>query len=1082
MLACPKCGEPNPERARFCLSCGTPVSAGGTGERAHETRRRVTVLFADLAGSTAIGERLDPEALRAVQQRYFDALRVAIEQHEGTVEKFIGDAVMAVFGIPQLHEDDALRAVRSAFDMQRALETLNRDLDARWGVRLAIRIGINTGAVVAGDATTRQSLATGDVVNTAERLETAAEAGGVLAGAETYRLVRHAVTAEPVQPLTVKGKADPLPAWRLTSVDPTAGAVGRRMDSPMVGRDRQLRILTDAAERSRDERASQLVTVLGLAGVGKSRLVHEFLGRLRAEATVIRGHCLSYGDAITYWPLAEALRAAAGIQPHDTPETAVERLSALAAGMPQARVVTERVAAAIGLGPADGAAATGGQETSWAFRRLFEGLGRRRPLVAVFDDVQWGTPTFLDLVEHIMDWSRDAPILLVAIARPELLEVRPTWGGGKLNATALLLEPLDDASVAQVISNLVGHQPLPAELARRIEEAAEGNPFFVEELLSMLVDDGTLQPDGDAYRVTRTPSQIAVPPTIELLLASRLDHLPEEERAVLGRAAVIGKRCGASEVAELSPQDDRPAVLQRLMALVRKELLRLDEAAAPDIDALDEDVRFRFRHQLVRDAAYESLPKHERARLHEAFADWMERTLGDRVEQLREVIGYHLEQAAAYRKQVDGDDASVRRLALRAAGHLEAAARRADAIWDEVAVLRLLSRANDLRGPDDPQRLANLPMLAKALWLAGRLEEARVALDEVLATPDAEPAARAAALELTWVDIALGKSAGEMKPRVEEALRIRRDLGDPAGIARALLALQDLEWFIGRLRRTSEIAEEALGYARQAGDSELQGRALSLRTRAFLRGLDSDPRRGMSMLEEDLAFAREHGLLAGESVALIDMGMVTGLRGARSEARELIARGLAIQRDLGWEFGVRVFYGDAMLDYWAGDTDVAVDRWRIVYREFVAVGEKGSLSTVATLLAQGLIDLGETQEAEGALRTAEEAGAQDDVYTQVGVKAARARLLARRGASADAESMAREAVRAAEAVEYNELVPTAHLALGDVLRLAGRLDEAAAEWRAMIAFQEARSNQLYVGRLRRELEELEHAATSGTAN
>jgi class 3 adenylate cyclase/tetratricopeptide (TPR) repeat protein len=1080
MLACPTCGEQNPERARFCLSCGTPLSAEGMDERARETRRRVTVLFADVIGSTAIGEGLDPEALREVQQRYFDAMRLAIEHHEGTVEKYIGDAVMAVFGIPQLHEDDALRAVRSAFDMLRAAEILNRDLEARWGVRLAIRIGINTGGVVAGDATTRQSLATGDVVNTAERLEAAAPAGGVIAGAETYRLVRHAVTAEQVAPLTMKGKSDPVPAWRMTAVDPMAGAVARHMDSPMVGRDRQLRILTEVAERSRDERAPQLVTILGLAGVGKSRLVHEFLGRVR-DATVIHGHCLPYGDAISYWPLAEALRGAAAIQPDDTPEAALARLRALAEGVPQAQVVTERVAAAIGLGPVDGSAATGGQETSWAFRRLFEGLARRRPLVAVFDDVQWGTPTFLDLVEHIIDWSRDAPMLLLAIARPELLEVRPTWGGGKLNATALLLEPLDDASVAEVIDNLVGHAPLPAELIRRIEEAAEGNPFFVEELLSVLVDDGTLERDGDAYRVTRTPSHILVPATIEGLLAARLDHLPPEERAVLGRAAVIGKRCGASEVAELSPEDDRPAVLQRLMALVRKELLRLDEDAAPDVDDLDEDVRFRFRHQLMRDAAYEGLAKHERARLHEAFADWMERMLRDRVEQLHEVIGYHFEQAAAYRKQVAGDDASVQRLARRAAGHLEAAARRADAIADAAAALPLLERANRLRGPDDPQRLTNLPMLADALGFAGRFEEARAAFDEVLASPNAESATRAAALEATWVRGALGRSAADQRPQVEEALRIRRELGEPAGIARALLGLANLEFFIGRLQHAGELQEEALGYARQAGDIGLQGRALSSRMSTFLSSLASTPGQAMSMLEEDLAFAREHGLLALESVTLVHLGMLTGRGGARSEAKKLIERGLAIKRDLGWDFNVLGFEGNALLDYWAGDTELAAGRWRTICREFVVAGEKGSLSTAATELARALLDLGETLEAEEALRTGEDTGARDDVVTQVELKAARARLLAGGGDLAEAESMAREAVREAEAVEFNFLIPYAHLALGDVLRLAGRLDEAAAEWRAMIAFEEARGNQLYVGRLRRELEELEHAATSGKA-
>jgi class 3 adenylate cyclase/tetratricopeptide (TPR) repeat protein len=1074
MLACPTCGELNHRLARFCLNCGTPLSPDATSVRARETRRRVTVLFADLVGSTTIGEHLDPEVLREVQQRYFDAMRVAVERHEGIVEKFIGDAVMAVFGIPQLHEDDALRAVRSAFDMLGALEALNRNLESRWGIRLAIRIGINTGVVVAGDSTARQSLATGDVVNTAARLEEAAAAGGVLAGAETHRLVRHAVTAERSEPLTVKGKADPLTAWRLTSVHPTAEAMARHMDSPMIGRDGQLRLLIEAEERSRDLRAPQLVTILGQAGVGKSRLVHEFLSRLSADVTVIRGRCLSYGDAISYWPLAEALYAAAGIQPDDSPEVAVERLRALA-GMSQARVVTQRVAAAIGLGPADGTSATGGHETSWAFRRLFESMARRRPLVAIFDDVQWATPTFLDLLEDIADRARDAPMLLVAIARPDLLEIRPTWGGGRLNATALALEPLDDASVAQMLDNLVGH-PLPEELTRRIEDAAEGIPLFVEELLSVLVDDGTLERDGDAYRLMRNPSQITVPATIEGLLAARLDHLPPEELAVLRTAAVIGKRFGASEVAALSQGTDASVVLQYLMALVDKELLRLDGEVTSDVGDLDQNVRFRFRHQLMRDAAYDGLAKHDRARLHEAFADLMERTLGDRLEGLLEVVGYHLEQAAAYRKEVAGDDESVRHLARRAAEHLEEAARRADAVWDELAVLRLLSRANNLRGPHDPDRLANLPKLARALWGAGRLEEANAVLGEVLAAPEAPRATRAQALEATWVVSAVGQSVADMRARVEEAISIRRELGEPAGIARALLALSEVAGFVGELTNGYELAEEALAYAQAANDIEQQGRALSYRTTSYLSSAESTQDRAMSMLEEDLAFAREHGQRALESVTLLQMGLLAGERGARTEARELFERGLAIQRDLGWDLTVLSFSSDALLDYWAGDAHLAADRLRTACRELSAAGEKGYLPTAATRLAQCLIDLGETDEAEEALHTAAETGAPDDVVTQVPLKAARARLLARAGALAEAESIAREAIREAEAVEYRDLVPSAHLALGDVLRLSGRLDEAAAEWGAMIDFVEARGNRLYAGRLRRELQELEQIA------
>jgi len=298
MVGCPTCGEQNPERARFCLSCGQPLSEAGRGERAAETRRRVTVLFTDVVGSTPLGERLDPEALREVMQRYFDAMRVAIERHEGTVEKFIGDAVMAVFGIPRLHEDDPLRAVRAAIEMSAALEILNRDIEARWGVRLQIRTGINTGEVVAGDASAHQALATGDVVNTAARLEQVAEPGEVLIGPATYRLVRHAVRAEQAPAVELKGKAAPMAPWRVVDAGSMV-ADGRHFDSPLVGRDRPLHVLHDTAARSRDDRAPQMVTVLGLAGVGKSRLVHEFLGQLEG-ATVIRGRCLSYGDTITY--------------------------------------------------------------------------------------------------------------------------------------------------------------------------------------------------------------------------------------------------------------------------------------------------------------------------------------------------------------------------------------------------------------------------------------------------------------------------------------------------------------------------------------------------------------------------------------------------------------------------------------------------------------------------------------------------------------------------------------------------------------------------------------------------------------
>ncbi len=1076
MLACPSCGEQNPERARFCLNCGAALGAEGEGRRATETRRRVTVLFSDVAGSTVIGEQLDPEALREVMERYFDAMRVVIERHEGTVEKFIGDAVMAVFGIPQLHEDDALRAVRAAFEMLTALDILNRDLRERWGVEIAIRTGINTGEVVAGDATTQQSLATGDVVNTAARLEQAAGAGEVLIGPETYRLVRHAVAADEPQPLELKGKADAIRARKVLSVDPSMGGQARRMDSPMVGRDRQLRQLADAAERARDDRAPQLVTVLGLAGVGKSRLVHEFLAGIREEATVIRGRCLSYGDGITYWPLAEALRPLAGIDGEMTPEDATERIRSLLDGLPQADVVAGRVAAAMGLA-SGGGASSGEQETFWAIRRLFEALARQKPLVAVFDDIQWGTPTFLDLLEHITDWSRDAPILLLAIARPELLEARPTWGGGKLNATTLSLEPLDDTAVQQILTNLLGSQPLPAELAQKIEDAAEGNPFFVEELLSMLVDDGILERDGDAYRVTRTPSEIAVPPTVELLLAARLDHLPADERPVLGRAAVIGKRFGSFEVAQLSPEPERGSTLPRLMGLVRKELVRLDEQATPDLDELDEDLRFRFRHQLVRDAAYDSLPKGERARLHEAFADWMESRLATRMNELHEVVGYHLEQACLYLRSVGGATESATRLAQRAAAHLAAGAEQAHARGDLRAMQELLQRGVALLPAGDPNRLKLLPRVADAFREVGRLDEAQAILHEVLSTPGVDEATRASALEMVELRLLRGMSAAELDPMVSEALEIRRRLGEPGGLARALEAKARLLWFRGQLGAATEANREALPLAQTAGDIDLQSQIMEM-----LLISDAMSRMGgernITQLQELQDFARTNGLL------LVEAGTTVGwaMRAAMAGDRDAAFRGLAQRDEMLADLGTFVWNlsraPNGAIHGMFGETEAAILEYQRGVKRLQEVGERGYLSSEASELALCLLDAERVDEAKAALEIARDAGATDDAVTQCEILAADARILAREGDLEGAERTARAAVAAADATEYIMIFTQSRLALADVLRLAGRGDEAISTLEEAAATEERRGNKTYAATIRR-LHEQWAAAAAG---
>jgi class 3 adenylate cyclase len=569
MSICPSCGRENAGDARFCSGCGTPLTAP---EPTREQRKVVTVLFCDLVGSTALGESTDPEALRARMRRYFDDLRTIVERHGGVVEKFVGDAVMAVFGIPVSHEDDALRAVRTASEMRAAI--------AEHG--LEARIGVNTGEVVVGGE--GETFATGDAVNVAARLEQAAAPGEALIGAETLSLVRDAVRVEAVEPLTLTGKSEPVDAYRLLEVMADHDALALHLEAPLVGRQRERGRLWRDFEDVLAESTCRLFTLLGPAGIGKSRLVADFLERAAGEADILRGRCLHYGEGITYWPLVEIL-------------------------------------VPLGVDP-DSVLGSSAEETQLAFRRLLEARAADRPQIVVIDDLQWAEPVFIDLLEHVANFSRDASIFLLCVARTELLELRPGWGGGKLNATSILLEPLGDSECEMLIENLLGDANLDAKTRGRIAAASEGNPLFVEEMLAMVRDHGG---NGD----------IVVPPTIHALLQARLDTLGADERLVIERGAIEGRVFHRGAVAVLSPEPMRQSLGSHLATLIRKELIRPDRPAFPDDDA------FRFRHLLIRDAAYESLPKATRAELHERFADWLAQH--DLVER-HEILGYHLEQ------------------------------------------------------------------------------------------------------------------------------------------------------------------------------------------------------------------------------------------------------------------------------------------------------------------------------------------------------------------------------------------------------------------------------------------------------
>jgi class 3 adenylate cyclase/tetratricopeptide (TPR) repeat protein len=994
-----------------------------------ETRKMVTVLFIDAVSSTTLGEQMDPESLRAVLTRYFDVMGEAIGAHGGVVEKFIGDAVLAVFGEPTVHEDDALRACRAALDINRRLAELEPTIRADLGVAFEWRMGINTGPVLAGEVVSGQRIVTGDAVNVAARLEAAAAPGEILIGAVTYALVRDAVRAEPVAALALKGKSEPVPAWRLLGVEEASHRRTRPQEAPLVGRQRPLRMLEDAFSAAVDERVCHLFTVLGMAGVGKSRLVEEFVGELGDQAAVATGRCLAYGSGITYWPVAEALRD--GIANFEAEEKAEAGLAAVLGGEPEADRLTAAVGSLLGMNTE----AHDQEELFWAVRKTFEALARRQPLVLVLDDIHWGEPTFLDLVEHIANWTRDAPILLIAIARIELLETRPQWGGGKRWSTTVQLEPLSEVQSEELVASLLGHAEVPAGFRARIGQAAEGNPLFVEELLAKLIDDGFLRRTESGWAATGDLRDIAMPPTIQAVLAARLDGLGSEERTVIERAAVEGTTFHRGAVTALVPEAMREEIPDRLANLVRMELVRVEKAAFPEAEA------YRFRHVLVRDAAYEGLAKQTRSQLHEGVARWLEAVVGDRLLEYEEIIAYHLEQAYRYRIELGPRDGAAAELAIRAGTMLAQAARRAEARGDIGASVDLMGRAADLLPPTAERRLL-VAQVAPNLLFAGDGPRAESLLADVIAESEEAADERSAAwarLGLLFVQSSTQSTAASEYTRKAEIIRDRlQELGDAEGAQQAELLAALGRFVIGRAGEGGARAEAVLASVPSSSSGSLANRARIIRAIAAMAGpMPADA--ALKLVEAELKHTTQFPSGAsGPTRMLCLQGRFAEARAALSRtAGQLAERGGRLLPSEAHEVAGNV----ALME---GNVAEAVRNLQLAYDEKMAAGDPAGASTTATALAEAYLENGDLERAQEFAAHARETSSRDDFASQGRSRQIEARVLSAHGRHAEAEALAREAVTIVADTDYLALHGDALVHLGRVLYAAGNANEAIA--------------------------------------
>jgi class 3 adenylate cyclase/tetratricopeptide (TPR) repeat protein len=912
-MSCRSCGAPNEADDRFCGECGAALvpdddsAVASTVPSAPVAERRlVSVLFADLVGFTTLSESRDPEEVRELLSRYFDNSRRLIGRYGGTVEKFIGDAVMAVWGAPVANEDDAERAVRAGLDLVAAVAVLGEEVQAP---DLALRAGVATGEAAVTLGAEGQGMVAGDLVNTASRIQAVAAPGTVLVTGPTRHATEAAIVYEDAGAHELKGKSEPLALSRAMRVTALVGGQLRSagLESPFVGRAREFRMLKELFHASAEDRRAHLVSVTGVAGIGKSRLSWEFFKYIDGLADTTwwhRGRCIPYGEGVTYWALAEMVRMRALIVEDESPAAALEKLRMTIANIvpdeEDRTFVEPRLAHLLGL---EERTSPSREDLFAGCRLFFERMTDRAPVVMVFEDLQWADESLLDFVEYLLDWSRDHPMFVVALARPELLDRRPTWGAGRHGSTSASLEPLDDSAMDELLRGMV--PGLPDDLRARIRDRAEGIPLYAVEIVRMLLDRGLLRRDGDRYEPAADVEELAVPETLQALIAARLDGLPLEERALLQDASILGKMftpAGVAALAGRSEEDVEPL----LRSLVRKELLAIQmDPGSP------ERGQYGFLQSLVQNVAHDTLSKRDRRIRHLAAADFIERTWSGDEDEIVEVVASHLLEA--FRLTREGEDSTA--VKVRARDTLARAGRRAQSLAAMQAACGYFERAAELS--DDPADQAGLLEQAGLAAYTGTtnldalaLFERSVALFEAAGrTHDAARLSARAGVTIWQQD-----RPEEAAVRMERALAVLAEEEPDHDLAMLHAELGRVRYFMGDVDEAARQLEAALEIAEGLWLPDVLSEALNSKGLvAFTRGRHEEEL-GLFMRSLDLALENDVTMSAVRAFNNISFTMMA--RDRLEEALEYQRQGIAFAERLGFQWAMRFVQAHLGVTLW----------------------------------------------------------------------------------------------------------------------------------------------------------------------